>query len=40
MTEREKMIEIIAPFISAYGDDEAIAERLFTTRVIANKATP
>lgn len=28
MTDREKIIEIIAPFISAYGEDEAIADAL------------
>lgn len=28
MTEREKIIEIIAPFVSAYGEDEAIADAL------------
>ena len=28
MTEREKMIEVIAPYVSAYGDDEAIADAL------------
>ena len=28
MTEREKIIKIIAPYISAYGDDEAIANAL------------
>lgn len=28
MTEREKIIEIIAPFVSAYGEDEAIANAL------------
>lgn len=28
MTEREKIIEIIAPFVSAYGEDEALADAL------------
>lgn len=28
MTEREKMIEVIAPYVSAYGDDDAIADDL------------
>ena len=28
MDEREKIIEIIAPFVSAYGADEAIADAL------------
>lgn len=28
MTDKEKIIEIIAPFISAYGEDEAIADAL------------
>ena len=28
MTDREKIIEIIAPYISAYGDDERIADAL------------
>ena len=28
MTEREKIIEVIAPYVSAYGDDEAIADAL------------
>ena len=28
MTEREKMIEVIAPYLSAYGDDERIADAL------------
>ena len=30
MDEREKIIEIIAPYISAYGDDERIADALIT----------
>ena len=28
MTEREKIIEIIAPYVAAYGEDEAIANAL------------
>ena len=28
MTEREKMIEVMAPYLSAYGDDERIADAL------------
>lgn len=28
MTEREKIIKIIAPYVSAYGEDEAIANAL------------
>lgn len=28
MTEREKMIEVIAPYVSAWGDDERIADAL------------
>lgn len=28
MTEKDRMIEIIAPHVSAWGDDEAIAEAL------------
>ena len=33
MTEREKIIEIIAPFISAYGEDEAIADALIAAGI-------
>lgn len=33
MTEREKMIEVIAPYVSAYGDDEAIADALIATGI-------
>lgn len=33
MTEREKIIEIIAPFISAYGEDEAIADALIAANI-------
>lgn len=33
MTDREKIIEIIAPFISAYGEDEAIADALIAAGV-------
>ena len=33
MTDREKIIEIIAPFISAYGDDEAIADALIAANI-------
>lgn len=28
MTDKEKIIEIIAPYVSAYGDDEAIADAI------------
>lgn len=28
MTDREKIIEIIAPYVAAYGEDEAIANAL------------
>lgn len=28
MTEREKIIKIIAPYVAAYGEDEAIANAL------------
>lgn len=28
MTEREKIIKVIAPFVSAYGEDEVIADAL------------
>ena len=28
MTDKEKIIEIIAPYVSAYGDDEAIANAI------------
>lgn len=33
MTEREKIIEIIAPFVSAYGEDEAIADALIAANI-------
>ena len=33
MTDREKIIEIIAPFISAYGEDEAIADALIAANI-------
>ena len=33
MDEREKIIEIIAPFISAYGEDEAIADALIDANI-------
>ena len=33
MNEREKIIEIIAPFISAYGEDEAIADALIAANI-------
>ncbi len=33
MTEREKMVEIIAPFVSAYGEDEAIADALIAAGI-------
>ena len=33
MNEREKIIEIIAPFISAYGEDEAVADALIAANI-------
>lgn len=33
MDEREKIIEIIAPFVSAYGEDEAIADALIAAGI-------
>lgn len=33
MTEREKIIKIIAPFVSAYGEDEAIADALIAAGI-------
>lgn len=33
MNEREKIIEIIAPFISAYGEDGAIADALIEAKI-------
>lgn len=33
MTDREKIIEIIAPYISAYGDDERIADALIAANI-------
>lgn len=33
MDEREKIIKIIAPFISAYGEDEAIADALIAANI-------
>ena len=33
MDEREKIIEIIAPFVSAYGADEAIADALIAAGI-------
>ena len=33
MTDREKIIEIIAPFVSAYGEDKAIADALIETGI-------
>lgn len=33
MTDREKIIEIIAPYISAYGEDEAIADALLAANI-------
>lgn len=33
MTERDKIIEIIAPFVSAYGEDEAIADALIAANI-------
>lgn len=33
MDDREKIIEIIAPFISAYGEDEAIADALIAANI-------
>lgn len=33
MTEREKIIKIIAPYVSAYGEDEAIANALIAAGI-------
>ena len=33
MGEREKIIKIIAPYISAYGEDEAIADALIAANI-------
>ena len=33
MTDREKIIEIIAPFVSAYGEDGAIADALISAGI-------
>lgn len=33
MTDREKIIKIIAPFVSAYGEDEAIADALISGNI-------
>ena len=33
MDEREKIIEIIAPHVSAYGEDEAIADALIAAGI-------
>ena len=33
MTDREKIIKIIAPYVSAYGDDEAIADALISAGI-------
>ena len=33
MTEREKIIEVIAPYVSAWGDDEAIADALIAAGI-------
>ena len=33
MTEREKIIEVIAPYVSAWGDDEAIADALIAANI-------
>lgn len=33
MTEREKIIEVIAPYVSAYGDDDAIANALIAAGI-------
>lgn len=33
MTDREKIIEIISPYISAYGEDEAIADALIAAGI-------
>lgn len=33
MTEREKIIKIIAPYVSAYGEDEAIVDALLAAGI-------
>lgn len=33
MTEREKIIEVIAPYVSAWGDDERIADALIAAGI-------
>ena len=33
MTDREKIIEVIAPYVSAYGEDEAIANALIAAGI-------
>lgn len=33
MTDREKIIEVIAPYVSAYGDDERIADALIAAGI-------
>lgn len=33
MTEREKIIKIIAPYVAAYGEDEAIADALIAAGI-------
>ena len=33
MTDREKIIKIIAPYVAAYGDDEAIADALIAAGI-------
>lgn len=33
MTDREKIIEIISPYISAYGEDEAIVDALIVAGI-------
>lgn len=33
MTEREKIIEVIAPYVSEWGDDDAIADALIAAGI-------
>lgn len=33
MTEREKIIKIIAPYVAAYGEDETIADALIAADI-------
>lgn len=39
MTEREKIIKIIAPYVSSYGEDEAIADALIEAEIGDTKET-